>query len=449
MFYDAYKTLGLSVKDLIPYDHDLIGFTGDRVLPLGYFDAYLSLGGHDVCRTVKARFLVVECPTTYNAIIGRPSLNVYRAIVSTHHLMLKYPWAGRAVSVRGNLTMARGCYNSSCRLAREDRKRKEPDHGKRVESFHLRAGACLTDIDPRVDQSREDQRLKPDGEARPVQIGRGPEQTTKLARDLPHDLSNKLEALLKSNRHLFSWSSADMPGIDPMFCSHKLSVDRKFKPVAQKKRVKRQMSAEKQEAIREQTTELLRAGIIREVKYTTWLSNVVLVKKSNGKWRMCVDYTNLNKACPKDPFPLPSIDALVDNSSGYKYLALMNAYSGYNQIPMYREDEEKAAFITDRGTYCYTMLPFGLKNAVVTYQRMMTKIFRALIGKSIEVYIDDIIVKTPKGGDHAADLAVVFEQLRKHNMRLNPKKCTFGVKSGKFLGYMLTSRGIELNPEKC
>ncbi|XP_057418784.1 uncharacterized protein LOC130712994 [Lotus japonicus] len=137
MFYDAYKTLGLSVKDLIPYDHDLIGFIGDRVLPLGYFDTYLSLGDHDVCRTVKARFLVVKCPTAYNAIIGRPSLNVYRAIVSTHHLMMKYPWAGRAVSVRGNLTMTRGCYNSSCRMAREDRKRKEPDRGKRVESFHL------------------------------------------------------------------------------------------------------------------------------------------------------------------------------------------------------------------------------------------------------------------------------------------------------------------------
>ncbi|XP_057432627.1 uncharacterized protein LOC130725411 [Lotus japonicus] len=336
MFYDAYKTLGLSVKDLIPYDHDLIGFTGDRVLLLGYFDAYLSLGDPNVCRTIKARFLVVKCPTAYNAIIGRPSLNVYRAIISTHHLMLKYPWAGRAISVRGNLTMARGCYNSSCRLAREDRKRKEPDRGKRVENLHLRAGACLTDIDPRVDQSREDQRLKPDGEARPVQIGRGLEQTTKLARDLPQDLSNRLEILLRSNGHLFAWSSADMSGIDPAFCSHKLSVDRRFKPVAQKKR---QMSAEKQGAVKEQTTELLKAGIIREVKYTTWLSNVVLVKKSNGKWRMCVDYTDLNKACPKDPFPLPSIDALVDNSSGYEYLSLMDAYSRYNQIPMHRDDE--------------------------------------------------------------------------------------------------------------
>ncbi|XP_057418168.1 uncharacterized protein LOC130712350 [Lotus japonicus] len=209
------------------------------------------------------------------------------------------------------------------------------------------------------------------------------------------------------------------------------------------------MSAEKQQIIKSQTLELLHAGIAREIKYTTWLSNVVLVKKSSGKWRMCVDYTDLNKACPKGPFPLPCIDALVDNSSGYEYLSLMDAYSGYNQIPMFQKDEDKTTFVTDQGTYCYTMLPFGLKNVVATYQRMMTKIFGHLMGKSVEVYIDDVIVKTPKGGDHVADLAEVFEQLHKHNMRLNPEKCTFGVRSGKFLGYMLTDQGIELNPDKC
>lgn len=178
------------------------------------------------------------------------------------------------------------------------------------------------------------------------------------------DLTIRMQKLLTSNNRLFAWSPSDMPGIDPTFCSHRLAVNPKHKPVSQKKR---QMSTEKQEVITEQSKELLRAGIIREVKYTTWLSNVVLAKKSNGKWRMCVDYTDLNKACPKDPFPLPCIDALVDNSLGYEYLSLMDAYSGYNQIPMYREDEEITAFVTEQGTYCYTMLLFGLKNAVATY----------------------------------------------------------------------------------
>ena len=164
---------------------------------------------------------------------------------------------------------------------------------------------------------------------------------------------------------------------------------------------------------------------------------------------MCTDYTNLNKACPKDPFPLPCIDKHVDNSAGYKYLSFMDAYSGYNQIPMYPEDQEKTAFITDMGVYYYTMMPFGLKNAGATYQRMMSQVFKEQIGRILEVYIDDMIVKTPKDKEPVADLRETFQQLRRYDLRLNPNKCTFGVEAGKFLGFMLTSRGIEVNPDKC
>ena len=108
----------------------------------------------------------------------------------------------------------------------------------------------------------------------------------------------------------------------------------------------------------EQVQALLEAGFIREVKYPLWLANVVLVRKSNGKWRMCTDYTDLNKACPKDPYPLPSIDALVDASSGYRYLSFMDAYSGYNQIPMYPPDQEKTSFLTPKANYYYIVMPF-------------------------------------------------------------------------------------------
>jgi hypothetical protein len=195
--------------------------------------------------------------------------------------------------------------------------------------------------------------------------------------------------------------------------------------------------------------ELLDAGFIREIRYANWLSNVVIVKKANGKWRMCTDYTDLNKACPKDPFPLSCIDKLVDNSAGYKYLSFMDAYSGYNQIPMYPEDQEKMAFITDMGVYCYTMMPFNLKNAGATYQRMMSQVFKEQIGRILEVYIDDMIVKTPEDKDSVADLHETFQQLRRYDLRLNPNKCTFGAEAGKFLGFMLTSWGIEVNPDKC
>ncbi|XP_020240077.1 uncharacterized protein LOC109818937 [Cajanus cajan] len=237
-----------------------------------------------------------------------------------------------------------------------------------------------------------------------------------------------------------------MPGIDPSFHYHRLSVCKDAKPVAQKKR---KVGGERAQAIKEETTKLSQAGFIREVRYSTWLANVVMVKKSNGKWRMCTDYTDLNKACPKDAYPLPHIDALVDGAAGHFRLSFLDAYSGYNQIPMYPPDEAKAAFITDSANYCYKVMPFGLKNAGATYQRLMDKIFCNQIGTSLEVYVDDMVIKSASGPDHIRDLCSIFDEVRCHHMRLNPAKCTFGVAGGKFLGFILSQRGIEANPDKC
>ncbi|PKU85753.1 RNA-directed DNA polymerase [Dendrobium catenatum] len=163
---------------------------------------------------------------------------------------------------------------------------------------------------------------------------------------------------------------------------------------------------------------------------------------------MCIDYTDLNKACPKDSFPLPRIDQLVDTTSGHQMLSFMDAYSGYNQIKMNQTDEEATAFQTDRGLYCYRVMPFRLKNAGATYQRLMNKVFKTLIGHNMEVYVDDMLVKSLEKSQHISNLEQCFRLLRRYNMRLNPTKCTFGVASGKFPGFMVTHRGIEANPEK-
>ena len=171
----------------------------------------------------------------------------------------------------------------------------------------------------------------------------------------------------------------------------------------------------------------MRAGFIREVNYPEWISNVVLVKKANGKWRMCVDFTDLNKVCPKDSFPLPKIDQLVDSTAGHGLLSFMDAFSGYNQIPMYEQDEESTAFITNQGLFCYRVMPFGLKNAGATYQRLVNKVFKPLIGKTMEVYVDDMITKSKIPKEHGRHLEETFGLLRKYKMKLNPKKCAFGV----------------------
>ncbi|RDX60879.1 hypothetical protein CR513_60944, partial [Mucuna pruriens] len=164
---------------------------------------------------------------------------------------------------------------------------------------------------------------------------------------------------------------------------------------------------------------------------------------------MCTDYTNLNKACPKDPYPLPNIDWLVEGASSFALLSFMDAYSSYNQIKMHPWDEEKTAFITNSRTFCYKVMPFGLKNAGATYQRLMDKIFEKIIGINVEVYVDNMVVKSTMATNHYKALERVFQVLRRHQLKLNPKKCSFGVQAGKFLGFMLTKRGIEANLEKC
>ena len=194
---------------------------------------------------------------------------------------------------------------------------------------------------------------------------------------------------------------------------------------------------------------MLKVGFIRVIEYPTWLSNIVTVTKANGKVRCCVDFRDLNKASPKDDFPLPNIDMLVDTTANYEVKSFVDGFAGYNQIKMAEEDQEKTAFTTPWGTYCYTVMPFGLKNAGATYQRAATALFHDMIHKEIEVYVDDMIIHSQgANGQHFTDLRKFFSRLREHSMRLNPAKCTFGVKRGKVLGYMVTERGIEVDPQK-
>ena len=163
-----------------------------------------------------------------------------------------------------------------------------------------------------------------------------------------------------------------MGGIDPSIITHKLNVSPSFKPVKQKRR---SFVPERQKAINEEVGKLLQAGAIREVEYPEWLANVVLVKKENGKWRLCIDFTYVNKACPKDSFPLPRIDLIVDATASHELLSFMDAFSGYNQISMDPDDQENTSFVTGQGTYCYRVMPFWLKNAKATYQRLVNRMF--------------------------------------------------------------------------
>ena len=183
-------------------------------------------------------------------------------------------------------------------------------------------------------------------------------------------------------------------------------------------------------------------------KYLQWLANIVPIPKKDGKVRMCVDYRDLNKASAKEYFPLPHIDMLVDSTAKFKVFSFIDGFSGYNQIKMAPEDMEKTSFITPWGTFFYKVMPFGLKNAGATYQRAMTTLFHDMIHKEIEVYVDDMIAKSRTEEEHVEHISKLFQRLRKYKLRLNPNKCTFGVRSGKLLGFIVSQKGIEVDPDK-
>ena len=180
-------------------------------------------------------------------------------------------------------------------------------------------------------------------------------------------------------------------------------------PILQANQTKEEeLRPERQKAINEEVSKLLQAGAIREVEYPEWLANVVLVKKANKKWRLCIDFTDINKECPKDSFPLPRIVLIVDATAGHELLSFMDAFFGYNQISMDPGDQEKTSFVTAQGTYCYRVMSFGLKNARATYQRLVNRMFQKQIGTTMEVYIDDMLVKSTIAELHIAHLSEAF-----------------------------------------
>lgn len=163
---------------------------------------------------------------------------------------------------------------------------------------------------------------------------------------------------------------------------------------------------------------------------------------------MCIDYKDLKKACPKNTFSLPNINQMIYATTGHKLMSFLDVYSRYNQIRIHLEDQEKTSFTINFSTYYYTSLPFGSMNVRVTYQILVTQISKCQTGKTLEIYIDDMLFKSLSAGSHLTHFQGTFDILRKYNMKLNSKKYAFGVGSNKFLDFLLSQRGIEVNLDK-
>ena len=371
IFTSAFDKMGIAREKLEPVNTHLRGFSGEKVLPLGSIQLVLTLGDPPCQATTTERFLVVDAPSAYNMLLGRPSLNAIKAIPSAYHMMIKFPTVNGVGMVRGDQRVARECYSASMKQ-------------KTVDNIYL------DELDMRDEVLT---RPEPSEELEPVLLDDYPEHLAYIGSKLEEDLKNLLIHFLRQNKDVFAWKQADMGGIDPTVITHRLNVSPSFKPIKQKRR---SFAPERQKAINKEVSKLLQAGAIREVKYPEWLANIVLVKKSNGKWRLCIDFTDINKACSKDSFPLPQIDLIVDATAGHELLSFMDAFSGYNQISMDPGDQEKTSFVTAQGTYYYRVMPFGLKNAGATYQRLVNRMFQKQIGTTMEVYIDDMLVNPPQ-----------------------------------------------------
>ncbi|XP_074337040.1 uncharacterized protein LOC141674218 [Apium graveolens] len=504
--YDAYKKLGLLDRELTSTGGHLYGFTGNSIGVKGTIRLPVTIGEEPHVATQIAMFTVVDQPCAYNVIVGRPLMRAMRMVTSVHHTTIKFPTPTGIGILKSCQYESRVCYNQALKAAESrnasreiaeagecDVPMKEADGRKRIrpeghetcnlisiEEFpenyfeHMgiqvepRPGALLMEasqpimlIQEGIVEEESDEEESPEQIAARLRRGNWERKETTITVDLPNgitrtvtaaserlinpvrahqpelkdtegltitemekssearadldprmppmveragaakdtipilvdpndpskvlrigsnlslDLREDLARFLRENLDVFAWSHSDMIGIDPNVMCHRLNLDPKKKGVRQKRRP---ISGERAEALREDVDRLMEAGLVREAFYRMWLANPVLVKKPNGKWRTCVDFTDLNKACLKDSFPLPRIDQLL--------------------------------------------------------------------GKTMEAYVDDMLVKSKEARDHVRHLAEMFQILREYRMKLNPQKCVFGVESGKFLGFIVNHRGIEANPAK-
>ncbi|XP_030958569.1 uncharacterized protein LOC115980462 [Quercus lobata] len=366
----------LDKKRIRPFTLPLVNFTGDRIVLKGIVILTVIAGTYSAQVTKEIDFLIVNCPSTYNIILGRPALNKLKAVTSIYHLKVKFPTAYGIGEIKGDQVLARECYQVA-----------------------LASGEnhtwVMNELEPIPESSKIPQEIE-------IVLGDST-KVLKIKTILLASKKEKMISFLRANQDVFTWKHEDMPKIDRKIIQYRLNVNPECKPIQQKRRI---FSLEHNKAVTEEVEKLLEADFIREVFYSDWLANVIMVKKSDDKCRMCIDFIDLNKACPKDSFPLPRIDQLVDSTARHKLLSFMDLFSGYNQILMDEDDQEKTSFVTSQGLYCYK------------------------IGRNVEVYVDDMLVKSKDEANHLDDLKEIFNTLRK------------------FLGFMMSQRGIEANPDK-
>ncbi|XP_072084471.1 uncharacterized protein [Arachis hypogaea] len=275
MFRNEFDALGLKEADLKVHHHEVIGLGDNYIRPNGVITLPVCVGSNKAKKSVMAEFVVLRDSTAYKVIMGRKTINEFSVVIYTKFLVIKFVTDdGTVGSIRGDVETTVACDNTSLFLR------------KRLKDV---AGVFLADLDARLD---ENPRPEPQGDLEKFRVGDSEEKFTFVNRNLPHTLKEPLMKTIRVNDDLFTWTPTDMLGVDPNFMSHQLAIKPNSRLVAQRRR---KMSQERASEVAKQTASLLDAGFIRELEYSTWLSNVVLVKKANGKWRMATYQRMMNK----------------------------------------------------------------------------------------------------------------------------------------------------------
>src|SRR4051812_16541602 len=273
----------------------------------------------------------------------------------------------------------------------------------------------------------------------------------------------KLLRVLREHKAAIGWTISDLKGISPSICMHKILMEESYKPTVQPKR---RLNPTMQEVVKKEILKLLDAGIIYPISNSQWVSPIHVVPKKGGmtvirnkkneliptrtvtEWRVCIDYRKLNDATRKDHFPLPFIDKMLERHAGHEYYCFLDGYSGYNQIAIAPEDQEKTTFTCPYGTFAYRRMPFGLCNAPATFQRCMMAIFSDMVEKFMEIFMDDFTITGDSFDQCLNNLTLVLQRCIKTNLVLNWEKCHFMVESEIVLGHKISKEGIEVDRAK-
>ncbi|GKU90472.1 hypothetical protein SLEP1_g4462 [Rubroshorea leprosula] len=378
LYWSCFQKMQLNPSSLQKYEGPIYGFNNQPVPVEGVITLPIYVGLEPHFRMASITFLVVKMESAFNAILGRATLCELKVVISQPHLCMKFSTPQGVGVLKGNQKMARAYYQDTFKKvelvaapAGSSKNHRPTELGQQTMS--------ISDIEHRPEGV--EQKVEPVEPVETVPLNPDvPERTVKIGTKLTEEERAELLEFLRVNQDVFVWTTDEMPGIPAELIVHKLRTDITKRPVA---------------------------GFIRRVEYSEWVSNLMLVKKPNGKWRMCIDFTNLNEACPKDPHPLPNVEKLVEQAVRHERMSFLDASSS------------------------------------ATYQKLVHIIFKLQISKNIEVYVDDMIVTSVRAEDHIDDLSETFQNLHRAQMKLNPLKCTFAVESGKFLGYVVSKKGIE------